>query len=59
MFLLAYRSSNHETTGLIPAELYFAQDLRLPVDLLRENPPKSERFNSAGDYLSKIKGKNS
>lgn len=29
MFLLAYRSSKHETTGMIPAELYFARHLRL------------------------------
>lgn len=42
MFLLAYRSSKHETTGMTPAELYFARDLRLPVDLLRGNLPRSE-----------------
>ncbi|KMQ82085.1 integrase core domain protein, partial [Lasius niger] len=41
MFLLAYRSSKHETTGVTPAELYFARELRLPVDLLRGSP----RFN--------------
>ncbi|XP_071570614.1 uncharacterized protein [Temnothorax nylanderi] len=35
MFLLAFRSSKHETTGLTPAELYFARDLRLPLDLLQ------------------------
>lgn len=34
MFLLAYRSSKHETTGLTPAELYFGRDFRLPLDLL-------------------------
>jgi len=34
MCLLAYRSSKHETTGVTPAELYLAQDLRLPMDLL-------------------------
>jgi len=37
---MAYRSSKHETTGVIPphstpAESYFARDLRLPMDLLR------------------------
>lgn len=39
MFLLAYRSSKHETTGMTPAELCFARDLRLPVDLIQESPP--------------------
>ncbi|XP_024890231.1 uncharacterized protein LOC112466400, partial [Temnothorax curvispinosus] len=41
MFLLAYRSAKHETTGVSPAELYFARDLRLPSDLLRGSPSKS------------------
>jgi len=39
MFLLAYRSSKHEFT-VTPAELYLGRDLRLPLDLLRGNPPK-------------------
>lgn len=39
MFLLAYRSSKHEATGVTPAELYLGRDLRLPMDLLRESPP--------------------
>ena len=41
MFLLAYRTSKHEATGVTPAELYFARDLRLPLDLLRGKPPES------------------
>jgi len=39
MCLLAYRSFKHETTGVTPAELYLARDLRLPMDLLQGNPP--------------------
>ncbi|XP_018378045.1 PREDICTED: uncharacterized protein LOC108770817 [Trachymyrmex cornetzi] len=58
MYLLAYRSSKHETTGVTPAELYFARDLRLLVDLLRGNPSKleGEVFSSEG-YLNEIKQK--
>jgi len=51
MFLLAYRSSKHETTGLTPAELYFGRDFRLPLDLLlgslRREGPVSARCDSA------------
>jgi len=38
------RSSKHEATGVIPAELYFVQDLRLPVDLLQGTPPHPQRL---------------
>jgi len=39
-YLLAYRSK-HKTIGMIPEEVYFAQDLCLPTDLLCGNPPKT------------------
>ncbi|KMQ86489.1 krab-a domain-containing protein [Lasius niger] len=59
MFLLAYRSSKHETTGMTPAELYFARDLRLPVDLLRGNLPKSkeEESSSIENFASTLREK--
>jgi hypothetical protein len=34
LFLLAYRASTHNTTGLTPASLVFRRELRLPCDLL-------------------------
>jgi len=51
LFLLAYRSSRHETTGVTPAELYFARDLRLPMDLLRGNPSEQVNLHSSEDYI--------
>lgn len=59
MFLLAYRSSKHESTGVTPAELYFAQDLRLPLDLLRGNPPSSneEESQTVGGYVKDLREK--
>jgi len=39
MCLLACRRSKHESTGATPAELYFARDLHLPLDLLRGSFP--------------------
>ncbi|KMQ87964.1 krab-a domain-containing protein, partial [Lasius niger] len=57
MYLLAYRTSKHEATGVTSSELYFAQDLRLPLDLLRGCPPELRDENSAGDYVNKLKKK--
>jgi len=55
MFLLAYKSSKHKTTGVTPAELYFARDLRLLMDLLRGNPPEQNlSFHSSEDYVSDL-----
>ncbi|KAF8791291.1 Transposon Ty3-G Gag-Pol polyprotein like [Argiope bruennichi] len=34
LFLLAYRSAVHETTGYSPSQMLFGRDLRLPADLL-------------------------
>ncbi|XP_018362821.1 PREDICTED: uncharacterized protein LOC108761002 [Trachymyrmex cornetzi] len=49
------QTSKHETTGVSPAELYLAQDLRLPMDLLRGNPPDEERSDSFEGYSGKVK----
>jgi len=32
-----YKSLKHEIIGVTPAKLYFAQDFRLSIDLLRGN----------------------
>ena len=42
LYLLAYRSSAHATTGVTPAEMYTGTDLRLPLDLIRGCPPEEE-----------------
>ena len=42
---------------MIPAKVYFAQDSRLPTDLLRGNLPKTEEVGSPEDYLRKVKRK--
>lgn len=56
MFLLAYRFSKHEITGVTPAELYFARDLRLLFDLLRGNPPKVET-QTVENFMRNLKEK--
>ena len=49
LFLLAYRSSIHDTTGLTPANLVFGRELRLPCDLMFGSPPGAEQ--PAVDYV--------
>ncbi|KAJ8982924.1 hypothetical protein NQ317_004580 [Molorchus minor] len=39
LFLLAYRSSVHETTGQTPASIIMGRELRLPCDLKFGCPP--------------------
>jgi len=47
MYFLAYCSSKHEATDSSRTELYFARDLRLPLDLLQGDPPnaREKKFN--------------
>jgi len=55
MYLLAYRSSKHETTVVTPVEIYLARDLRLPMDLLRGNPPSEREWDTTIDYVEEIR----
>jgi hypothetical protein len=43
LFLLAYRASTHDTTGLTPASLVFGRELRLTCNQLIGVPPDKER----------------
>jgi hypothetical protein len=43
LFLLAYRATTHDTTGLTPASLVFGRELRLPRDLPFGVLPDRER----------------
>lgn len=58
MFLLAFRSSKQESTGVTPAEMYRGYDLRLPLDLLRGSPPgeKSEVCQFVCELRRKLDG---
>jgi hypothetical protein len=52
LFLLAYRASTHDTTGLTAASLVFGRELRLPFDLLFGVPPDKERPTT--DYTAEL-----
>jgi hypothetical protein len=41
-FLLAYRASTYETTGMTPANMVLGREVRLPCDLLFEASPDNE-----------------
>jgi len=50
IFLLDYRASTHETTGVTPATMVFGRELRLPCDLMFGAPPDKEQ--STMDYTA-------
>ncbi|GBL92230.1 Transposon Ty3-I Gag-Pol polyprotein [Araneus ventricosus] len=52
LFLLAYRSAEHEVTGLTPAEMLFGRTLRLPCDILFGRP--SEMPSSPNEYMKNL-----
>jgi hypothetical protein len=52
LFLLAYRASTHDTTGLTPASLVFGRELQLPCDLLFGTPPNKEKPTT--DYAASL-----
>jgi hypothetical protein len=56
LFLLAYRTSTHDATGLTPASLVFGPELRLLCNLLFGVPRDKERptTNSAADLVDHL-----
>ncbi|GFV80252.1 hypothetical protein TNCV_725541 [Trichonephila clavipes] len=52
LFLLAYRSAVHETSGYSSSQMLFGRDLRLPVDLLFSQPPDAPLASE--EYIEKL-----
>jgi hypothetical protein len=52
LFLLAYRASTPDTTGMTTVRLKFGRELRLPCDLLFGVPPDKERPTT--DYAADL-----
>ncbi|GBM66176.1 hypothetical protein AVEN_68301-1 [Araneus ventricosus] len=50
LFLLAYRSADHEVTGFTPADMFFGRTLLLPCDILFGKP--SDTPSSSNEYLN-------
>ncbi|PNF17535.1 hypothetical protein B7P43_G16461 [Cryptotermes secundus] len=56
LFLLAYRASTHDTTGLTPSGLVFGRELRLTCDLLFGVPPDKKLSTTvyAADFVDHL-----
>ncbi|KAK2577752.1 hypothetical protein KPH14_011855, partial [Odynerus spinipes] len=54
MFLLAYRSLQHEVTRHTPSMVLMGRDLRLPVDLVRGKEPERKEESQ---YVEETKGR--
>ncbi|GFY34037.1 retrovirus-related Pol polyprotein from transposon 412 [Trichonephila clavipes] len=55
LFLLAYRSAVHETTGYSPSQMLFGRDLRLPCDLLFGRSPDTP--SSPEEYVQNLQAR--
>ncbi|GFX23935.1 retrovirus-related Pol polyprotein from transposon 412 [Trichonephila clavipes] len=55
LFLLAYRSAVHETTGYSPSQMLFGRDLRIPCDLLFGRPPDTP--SSPEEYVQNLQAR--
>lgn len=55
LFLMAYRSAVHNTTGLTPARILFGKELRLPCDL-KFGSPENEQMD-VEDYAYRLREK--
>ncbi|GBN85459.1 Transposon Ty3-I Gag-Pol polyprotein [Araneus ventricosus] len=55
LFLLAYRSADHEATGCTPADILFGRTLRLPCDILFGRP--SDMPSSPNEYLNNLEAR--
>ncbi|KAG5886025.1 hypothetical protein JTB14_023666 [Gonioctena quinquepunctata] len=53
LFLMAYRSAVHESTGQTPASIIMGRELRLPCDLKFGIPPGTRHCGE--DYVSKLR----
>jgi hypothetical protein len=52
IFLLAYRASTHETTGVTLASMVFGREIHVPCDLIFRAPP--DREQSATSYAADL-----
>ncbi len=58
LVMLAYRSSEHESTGMSPSMMMFGREVELPVDLLFGKPPETDENNdNVARYVDGLKSK--
>ncbi|GBN80935.1 Retrovirus-related Pol polyprotein from transposon 412 [Araneus ventricosus] len=55
LFLLFYRSADHEVTGFTPADMLFGRTLRLPCDILFGR--RSDTPSSPNEYLNNLEAR--
>lgn len=53
MVMLAYRTSQHESTGHTPSMMMFGREIELPIDLLLGLPP-DEKPSAHAEYITNL-----
>ena len=54
LFLMAYRSSVHDTTGMTPAKLVLGREIRLPGDLMFGSPETPVSYTHLDVYKRQV-----
>jgi hypothetical protein len=55
IWIMAYRSAEHDTTKYSPNRMIFGRDVRQPVDLLYGTVSNTENFDNLSDYVHNIR----
>ena len=55
--MMAYRSSQHETTGRSPCEMMLGRSIRLPIDLMLGPTPVEDTGETSTEYASRLTSK--
>ena len=57
LLMLAYRSAQHESTGVSPYEMLFAKQPTLPIDLVLGKPNHQQTTPVQTDYVDQLQQK--
>ncbi len=57
LVMMAYRSSEHESTGMSPAMMMFGREIELPVDLLFGHQSEMEENDNQARYVDDLKSR--
>lgn len=52
---MAYRNSNHDSTGLSPHKMMMGREMTYPIDILAGSPPNTPESSCPIEYVQWLK----